>query len=71
MYTKMKQHGILVKALNGDAVIWVEKLHQVLFIQDKGKGAAKNYTAEMIFLFKYHNDKSFDSIVQGDIEQYI
>ena len=25
----------------------------------------------MILLFKYHNDKSVDAIVQGDIEQYI
>ena len=44
----MKQHEISIKTLNGDAVIWIEKLRQVLLIQDEGKGTVKNYTAEMI-----------------------
>ena len=54
----MKQHEISIKTLNGDAVIWIEKLRQVLLIQDKGKGTVKNYTAEMILLFKYFNSKT-------------
>ena len=44
----MKQHEISVKTLNVDAVHWVEKLRQVLLIQDKGKGTVKSYTAEMM-----------------------
>ena len=44
----MKQYEISVKTLNGDAVSWLEKLRQVLLIQDKGKGTVKNYTAEMM-----------------------
>ena len=44
----MKQHEISVKTLNGDATHWVEKLRQVLLIQDKGTGTVKNYTAEMM-----------------------
>ena len=34
----MKQHEISIKTLNVDAVDWLEKLRQVLLIQDKGKG---------------------------------
>jgi site-specific recombinase XerD len=67
----MKQHEISVKALNTDAVSWIEKLRQVLLIQDKGKGTVKNYTAEMVLLFKYLNHKSVADITQSDIEQYI
>ena len=67
----MKQHEISVKALNADAVTWIEKLRQVLLIQDKGKGTVKNYTAEMLLLFKYFNHKSVADITQSDIEQYI
>ena len=37
----MKQHEISIKTLNGDAVMWIEKLRQVLLIQDKGKGTVK------------------------------
>lgn len=67
----MKQDEISAKPLNADAQIWIEKLRQVLLIQHKGKGTVKNYTAEIILLFKYHNDKSVDAIVPSDIEQYI
>ena len=67
----MKQHEISVKTLNMDAVHWVEKLRQVLLIQDKGKGTVKNYMAEMMLLFKYYNNKAVADITQTDIEQYI
>ena len=43
----MKQHEISVKTLNVDALNWLEKLRQVLLIQDRGKGTVKNYTTEM------------------------
>ena len=67
----MKQHEISIKTLNVDAVDWLEKLRQVLLIQDKGKGTVKNYTAEMMLLFKYYNSKTVDTITQDDIQQYI
>ncbi|WP_301920872.1 hypothetical protein, partial [Ferruginibacter sp.] len=67
----MKQHEISIKTLNVDAVDWLEKLRQVLLIQDKGKGTVKNYTAEMILLFKYYNSKTVDTITQEEIQQYI
>ena len=67
----MKQHEIPVKTLNGDAVMWIEKLRQVLLIQDKGKGTVKNYTAEMMLLFKYYNSKTVAPITQEEIKQYI
>ena len=67
----MKQHEIFIKTLNGDAVIWIEKLRQVLLIQDKGKGTVKNYAAEMILLFKYYNSKTVATITQEEIQQYI
>ena len=67
----MKQHEISVKVLHPDAQMWIDKLRQVLLIQSKGKGTVKNYTAEMILLFKYHNDKAVADITQSDIEQYI
>ena len=67
----MKQHEISIKTLNGDAVMWIEKIRQVLLIQDKVKGTVKNYTAEMMLLFKYHNNKAVADITQTDIEQYI
>lgn len=67
----MKQHEISIKTLNGDAIHWVEKLRQVLLIQDKGKCTVKNYTAEMMLLFKYCNSKTVDTITQEDIQQYI
>ena len=54
----MKQHEISIKTLNGDAVIWIKKLRQVSLIQDRGKGTVKNYTAEMMLLFKYYNNKN-------------
>ena len=57
----MKQHEISVKTLNVDALHWLEKLRQVLLIQDKGKGTVKNYTAEMMLLFKYYNSKTVDT----------
>ena len=67
----MKQHEISIKTLNGDAVIWIEKLRQVLLIKDKGKGTVKNYTTEMILLFKYYNSKTVATITQEEIQQYI
>uniref|UniRef100_UPI00374DD74F phage integrase N-terminal SAM-like domain-containing protein n=1 Tax=Ferruginibacter sp. TaxID=1940288 RepID=UPI00374DD74F len=67
----MKQHEISIKTLNVDAVDWLEKLRQVLLIQDKGKGTVKNYTAEMMLLFKYYNTKTVATITQEEIQQYI
>ena len=67
----MKQHEISIKTLNGDAVMWIEKLRQVLLIQDKGKGTVKNYTAEMMLLFKYYNSKTVATITEEEIKQYI
>ena len=67
----MKQHEISIKTLNVDAVDWLEKLRQVLLIQDKGKGTVKNYTGEMMLLFKYYNTKTVANITQEDIQQYI
>ena len=46
----MKLSKISVKTLNVDAVTWIEKLRQVMLIQNKGKGTVKNYAAEMIFV---------------------
>ena len=37
----MKPHEISVKPINADAVSWIEKLRQVMLIQDKGKGTVK------------------------------
>ena len=54
-----------------DAVSWIEKLRQVLLIQDKGKGTVKSYTAEMMLLFKYYNSKTVATITQEEIQQYI
>ena len=56
----MKQHEISIKTLNADAVSWIEKLRQVLLIQDKGKGTVKNYTAEMMLHggYRSHNGKN-------------
>jgi site-specific recombinase XerD len=68
---KMKKNDISDNRLNADAQIWIEKLRQVLLIQDKGKGTVKNYTGEMILLFKYYNSKTVATITQADIEQYI
>jgi integrase/recombinase XerD len=67
----MKSNEISAKQLNADARVWIEKLRQVLLIQNKGKGTVKSYTAEMILLFKYHNNKTVVDITQADIEQYI
>jgi uncharacterized phage-like protein YoqJ len=67
----MNKNEISAKQLNADAQNWIEKLRQALLIQDKGKGTVKNYTAEMILLFKYHNNKTVAAITQGDIELYI
>ncbi len=47
----MKKNKISAKSLNDDAVNWIEKLRQVLVIQDKGKGTVKGYAAEVILLF--------------------
>ena len=44
----MKQHEISIKTLNVDALHWLEKLRQVLLIQDKGKGTVKNYTGKIM-----------------------
>jgi len=67
----MKTNEISAKLLNTDAQSWIEKLRQVLLIQDKGKGTVKSYTAEMILLFKYYNSKTVDAITEAEIEQYI
>ncbi len=67
----MNKNEISAKQLNADAQSWIEKLRQALLIQDKGKGTVKNYTAEMILIFKYHNNKSVAAITQADIEQYL
>ncbi|MBC7867742.1 MAG: tyrosine-type recombinase/integrase [Gloeobacteraceae cyanobacterium ES-bin-316] len=67
----MNKNEISAKQLNEDAQKWIEKLRQALLIQDKGKGTVKNYSAEMILLFKYHNNKTVAAITQADIEQYI
>ena len=67
----MNKNEISAKQLNGDAQNWIEKLRQALLIQDKGKGTVKNYTAEMILLFKYYNNKTVAAITQADIERYI
>lgn len=37
----MIKNEISAKVLNADAQIWIEKLHQVMLIQDKGKGTVK------------------------------
>ena len=58
----MKTNEISAKVLNADAQSWIEKLRIVLLIQDKGKGTVKNYTGEMILLFKYYNSKTMETI---------
>ena len=58
----MKTNEISAKVLNTDAQSWIEKLRVVLLIQDKGKGTVKNYTGEMILLFKYYNSKMVETI---------
>ena len=68
---KMKTNEISAKLLNADAQSWIEKLRQVMLIQDKGKGTVKGYTAEMTLLFKYYNSKTVDAITGPEIEQYI
>ena len=67
----MNKNEISAKQLNADAQSWIEKLRQALLIQDKGKGTVKSYTAEMILLFKYYNNKTVAAISQADIELYI
>ena len=67
----MKTNEISSKVLNADAQSWIEKLRVVLLIQDKGKGTVKNYTGEMMLLFKYYNTKTVANITQEDIQQYI
>lgn len=67
----MNRNEISAKQLNADAQKWIKKLRDVLLIQEKGKGTVKNYAAEMILLFKYHNNKTVAAITQADIEQYI
>lgn len=57
--------------MNADAQGWIEKLRQVLLIQDKGKGTVKSYTAELVLLFKYYNGKTVAAITQEEIQQYI
>ncbi|MEO5996973.1 MAG: hypothetical protein ABIN89_09575 [Chitinophagaceae bacterium] len=44
----MKKNEISAKLLTADAQCWIEKLRQVMLIQDNGKGTVKGYTAEMI-----------------------
>ena len=51
----MQSHEIFIKTLNADAIFWIENLRKVLLIQ--GKGTVKNYTAEMMLLFKSYNSK--------------
>ena len=58
----MKTNAISAKVLNADAQSWIEKLRIVLLIQDKGKGTVKNYTGEMILLYKYYNSKTVETI---------
>jgi site-specific recombinase XerD len=67
----MKHNEISAKTLHADAQIWIEKLREVLLIQDKGKGTVKSYSAEMILLFKYYNLKPVATITEEDIQQYI
>ena len=67
----MQKNEISANTLNADAQSWIEKLRQVMLIQDKGKGTVKNYTAEMILLFKYYNSKTVSTITQEEIQQYI
>ena len=67
----MKTNEISAKVLNTDARSWIEILRVVLLIQDKGKGTVKNYTGEMILLFKYYNSKTVATITQEDIQQYL
>jgi len=67
----MKTNEISAKLLNADARIWIEKLRQVMLIQDKGKGTIKSYAAELMLLFKYYNVKTVDAITGVEIEQYI
>ena len=67
----MKTNEISAKVLNTDAQSWIEKLRIVLLIQDKGKGTVKNYTGEMILLFKYYNSKTVETITGEDIQQYL
>ena len=67
----MKTNEISAKVLNTDARSWIKKLRVVLIIQDKGKGTVKNYTGEMILLFKYYNSKTVATITQEDIQQYL
>ena len=58
----MKTNEISAKVLNTNAQSWIKKLRIVLLIQDKGKGTVKNYTGEMILLFKYYNSKTMETI---------
>ena len=58
----MKTNEISAKVLNADAQNWIEKLRIVLLIQYKGKGTVKNYTGEMILLYKYYNSKTVETI---------
>ena len=67
----MNKNEISAKQLTADAQSWIEKLRQALLIQDKGRGTVKSYTAEMILLFKYYNNKTVAAISQADIEGYI
>jgi len=67
----MNKNEISAKQLNADAQNWIDKLRQALLIQDKGKGTVKSYSAEMILLFKYYNNKTVAAISQADIELYI
>lgn len=67
----MQTNDISAKLLNADAQSWIDKPCQVLLIQDKGKGIVKNYTAELILLFKYYNGKTVADITADDIQQYI
>ena len=67
----MQTNEISIKTLNADAIFWIEKLRQVLLIQHKGKGTVKNYTAEMMLLFKYYNSKTVATITEEEIQQYI
>ena len=57
----MKTNEISAKVLNADAQSWIEKLRIILLIQGKGNGTVKNYTGEVILLFKYYNSKTVEN----------
>lgn len=67
----MQNNEISAKTLSADAQGWIEKLREVLLIQDKGKGTVKSYPTEMILLFQYYNSKTVAAISQDDMQHYM